>query len=123
MRTFLGLLFILLNPRLCCTKNRIKTLIYKLNGTRISQDFSITICICMFILNLIVTDIIFRNDIIPILLMLCAHSYMSATVITIIGKILNTYIILSLYNETKYLIKTINCRCINDHETHIRAQQ
>lgn len=113
MLTFKNVFSLLFTLELCCYKNRIKVAIYKLNGLRISDEFAGKLCICIFIINLIATDIVLRTQLIPLLLYIFFGSFISPGGIMFIGITINTYLVLSLYGETRSLVKTINCKCVD----------
>ena len=108
----MNLFSLLFTTTFCCTKNRIKMMIYKYNGTRISDEFACRLCICSFILNLISIDIVLRMHFIPFILYLFFSSHLSATSILFISSSMNIYLIISLYGEIRCLVKTINCKCV-----------
>lgn len=113
MLTFKNVFSLLFTLDLCCYKNRIKVAIYKLNGLRISDEFAGKLCIGVFIINLIATDIVLRTQLIPLLLYIFCGSFISPGGIVFIGITINTYLVLSLYGEIKCLVKTINCKCVD----------
>jgi len=97
---------------MCCYKNRIRVAIFKLNGKRISDEFACKLCIGLFILDLIKTDIILRSNLTYFLLYVFFGSYVSLPTIAFLGFAINTHLLISLYWEIKHLIKTVNCKCI-----------
>jgi hypothetical protein len=103
---------LLFTTRFCCSKNRMVTMIHKYNGSRISDEFACRLCICIFIMNLILTDIVLRAQLIPLLLYLFCSSFISTSGIAIIGFSINTYVVVSLYFDIHCLVKTINCKCV-----------
>ena len=117
MLTFKNVFSLLFTLELCCYKNRIKVAIYKLNGLRISDEFAGKLCIGIFIMNLIATDIVLRTQFIPLLLYIFFGSFISPGGIVFIGITINTYLVLSLYGETRSLVKTINCKCTDYVDT------
>jgi hypothetical protein len=112
MLSFKNMFSLMFTLNMCCYKNRIKVAIYKLNGLRISDEFACKLCIGLFIMNLIGTDIILRGQLVPLLLYIFFGSFISTTGIVCISVGVNTYLVLSLYGELKCLIKTVNCKCI-----------
>ena len=108
---------LLFTVNICCTKNRFKIAIYKLNGLHISDEFAIKLCIGLFIMNLIGTDIILRGQLIPFLLYIFFNSYLSSSTIALLGNAANIYLLISIYDEIKCLNKTINCKCLEHLQT------
>ena len=113
MLTFKNVFSLLFTLELCCYKNRLKVAIYKLNGLRISDEFACKLCICIFIINLIATDIVLRTHLFHFLMYIFCSSFISPGCIVFISNSINIYLILSLYGETRCLIKTINCKCVD----------
>jgi len=111
MQSILVLFSLMFNNALCCSKQRIKIALYKLNGRHMSHDQSINICIWLFVSNLIATDIVMRTHFIQFVLYLCLSSHLSLAAIYFISNTIHFYLIFSLYGEIKYLIATINCKC------------
>ena len=105
---------LLFSNAVCCTKQRIRKAIYNLNGTRLSYDDSVNICIGLFVINLIITDLIVKSQVITILLYLVTSSAIPVIIITCVGSSINIYLVLSIYYETKSLVKTITCTCENE---------
>ena len=112
MLTFKNIFSLLFTLDLCCYKNRLKVAIYKLNGLRISDEVACKLCICLFIVNLIATDIVLRTHLFHLLMYIFCSSFISPGCIVFVSNSINIYLILSLYGETRCLIKTINCKCI-----------
>lgn len=116
MQQLMMLFSLLFSNAICCTKQRIRKAIYNLNGTHISYADSVNICIGLFVLNLIITDMVVRSHIVTILMYIFTSPYVPIIIITCIGNTINLALILNLYSETKTLINTINCKCECDNE-------
>jgi hypothetical protein len=116
MQQLILLFSFMFSNTICCLKQRIRKALYNLNGTRISYEDSANACIGLFVINLIITDMIVRSHFITFILYILTSSHVPGIIIICVGNTINIGLILSLYSETKTLIKTINCKCDNDNE-------
>ena len=96
----------------CCYKQRIKKAIYIFNGDRISEETSVLLYIGSFTLNLIITYIVIRLQLVSLLLYMSLGSHISMTIITWVSNSSTIYFIISIYEDVKNIQSTLHCSCL-----------
>ena len=96
----------------CCDKQRIKKAIYIFNGDRISEETSVLLYIGSFTLNLIITYIVIRLQLVSLLLYMSLGSHISMTIITWVSNSSTIYFIISIYEDVKNIQSTLHCSCL-----------
>jgi len=95
----------------CCNKKIIKVSLYNYNGTYLSERICFAICMQVFIMYLITTDIILRSDIISVYFLLTLTPYVEVNTINCIINIIKIFLLLNILYKIKTLIKTFKCKC------------
>ncbi len=93
----------------CCNKQRIKLLVYKFNGTQMSDRTCIIICINLCLLYFMTLDIILRTNIISYICKWMLFAYMTLKNIMFMVNIINIMLFVSIYYEIDLLMKAVNC--------------
>jgi uncharacterized membrane protein len=101
---------LLKNRNPCCNKRIIKTLAYKLFGTRVADRTCHLLCTGLFILYIFTIDAIWMTNIVSTVLNWC-FTIIPSTIIGLLARAINLTLLLTISSEVKLLMNAFNCKC------------
>jgi hypothetical protein len=101
---------------ICCDKEKIRLLAYRLNRTHLSRLACLLINVFIFVAFIMIIKIILKLQLTSILLVLILGNYASTSLLIGIQHLIFILLYMCVWSESCYLIKSFRCKCETSHD-------